>query len=39
MKFKTQINNKISSIEYTNTEDLPIHILRKRKHKRQCIDT
>ena len=25
MKFKTQINNEISSIEYTNTEDLPIH--------------
>ena len=24
MKFKPQINNKISSIEYTNTEDLPI---------------
>ena len=25
MKFKTQINNNTSSIEYTNTEDLPIH--------------
>ena len=25
IKFKTQINNKISSIECTNTEDLPIH--------------
>ena len=25
MEFKPQINNKISSIEYTNTEDLLIH--------------
>ena len=25
VKFKTQINNKISSIEYTNTEELPKH--------------
>ena len=25
IKFKTQINNKISSIEYTHTEGLPIH--------------
>ena len=24
-KIQTQINNKVSSIEYTNTEDLPIH--------------
>ena len=25
MKFKTQINNKISSVEFTNTKEIPKH--------------
>lgn len=29
MKFKTQINNKILSIEYTNTEGMPKHEIRQ----------